>query len=170
MEADQARDSRLASSVLTMGGRLARLEIDVRLAGESAECLLSGLAVQAGRQHVDTHTVVEHGRPRATGRQLFKGVPAGRARGVFRGRVVVRPDANGPAAQRPNKNLLLSEGVEVDSKPQLEIYADDVKCSHGAADGQLADEALFYLKSRGLDEPAARSMLTRAFAREVLDR
>jgi len=94
----------------------------------------------------------------------------GNARGVFSGRVIVRPGANGTDAHQTNKNLLLSDGVEVDSKPQLEIFADDVKCSHGAADGQLADEALFYLKSRGLDEPAARTLLTRGFAREVLDR
>jgi Fe-S cluster assembly protein SufD len=170
METSQERDSCLASCVLTFGGRFARLEIDARLGGEGTECLLSGLAVQGGRQHVDTHTVVDHERPHAMSRQLFKGVLDGKARGVFSGRVVVRPGANGTDAHQTNKNLLLSEGVEVDSKPQLEIFADDVKCSHGAADGQLADEALFYLKSRGLDEPAARTLLTLGFAREVLDR
>ena len=170
LEARLDRDSRLTSCALTFGGRLARLEIDVRLGGEGGECRLDGLAVQAGRQHVDTHTVVDHARPRAVSRQLFKGVLDGKARGVFSGRVIVRPGANGTDAHQTNKNLLLSDGVEVDSKPQLEIFADDVKCSHGAADGQLADEALFYLKSRGLDEPAARTLLTRGFAREVLDR
>jgi Fe-S cluster assembly protein SufD len=166
----QERDSRLGSCALAFGGRLARQEIDVRLDGEGAECMLSGLAVQAGRQHVDTHTVVDHRQPRAVSRQLFKGVLDGEARGVFSGRVVVRHGANGTDAHQTNKNLLLADGVEVDSKPQLEIFADDVKCSHGAADGQLADEAIFYLKSRGLDEPAARTLLTRGFAREVLDR
>jgi Fe-S cluster assembly protein SufD len=119
---------------------------------------------------VDIHTVIDHVAPRATSRQLYKGVLDGTARGVFSGRVVVRPGANGTDAHQTNKNLLLSDGVEVDSKPQLEIFADDVKCSHGAADGQLAADAIFYLKSRGLDEAAARTLLTHGFANEVLGR
>jgi Fe-S cluster assembly protein SufD len=166
----QERDSRARSCSLAFGGRLVRNELDVRLDGEGADCALSGLAVQGGREHLDTHTVVDHRCPRARSRQLFKGVLDGRARGVFSGRVVVRPGAAGTDAHQTNKNLLLTDGVEVDSKPQLEIFADDVKCSHGAADGQLAEDAIFYLKSRGLDEAAARTLLTRAFAAEVLDR
>jgi Fe-S cluster assembly protein SufD len=130
--------------------------------------MLSGLFVIGGRQHVDTHTVMDHAQPQATSRQLYKGVLDGRARGVFNGRVIVRPGAHGTDAHQTNKNLILSDGVEVDSKPQLEIFADDVKCSHGAADGQLAEDAIFYLKSRGLDEVAARTLLTYGFAREVL--
>jgi Fe-S cluster assembly protein SufD len=113
---------------------------------------------------------MDHAQPRATSRQLYKGVLDGRARGVFNGRVIVRPGANGTDAHQTNKNLILSDGVEVDSKPQLEIFADEVKCSHGAADGQLAEDAIFYLKSRGLDEVAARTLLTHGFASEVLDR
>src|SRR5262249_28648280 len=146
IDVHQEADSRLTSCSLAFGGRLVRNEISVRLDGERAECMLAGLAVQAGRQHVDTHTVVAHRRPRALSRQLFKGVLDGRARGVFSGRVVVERGADGTDAFQTNKNLLLADGVEVDSKPQLEIFADDVKCSHGAADGQLADDAIFYLK------------------------
>jgi Fe-S cluster assembly protein SufD len=166
----QEGGSRARSCSLAFGGRLVRNDVDVRLDGEGAECMLSGLAVQGGQQHLDTHTLVDHRRPRALSRQLYKGVLDGRARGVFSGRVIVRRGADGTDAHQTNKNLLLADGVQVDSKPQLEIFAADVKCSHGAADGQLAEDAIFYLKSRGLDEAAARTLLTRAFAAEVLDR
>jgi len=114
--------------------------------------------------------VVDHAAPRATSRQLYKGILDGRARGVFNGRVIVRPGAVGTDAHQTNKNLLLSDEVEVDSKPQLEIFADDVKCSHGAADGQVAEDGIFYLRSRGLDETRARALLTLGFANEVLGR
>jgi Fe-S cluster assembly protein SufD len=166
----QGPDSRFASCSVTLGGRLVRNDVDARLDAEGAECALNGLFVVGGVQHVDTHTVVDHVQPRTTSRQLYKGVLDGRARGVFNGRVVVRPGANGTDAHQTNKNLILSDGVEVDSKPQLEIFADDVKCSHGAADGQLAEDAIFYLESRGLDEVTARSLLTHGFANEVLGR
>jgi Fe-S cluster assembly protein SufD len=169
-EVRQARDSRLTSSAVFFGGRIARQDVRVRLEGEGAECGLDGLYVIGGRQHVDIHTVVDHAVPRGRSRQLYKGVLDGRARGVFSGRVVVRPGAQKTDAFQTNKNLLLSDGVEVDSKPQLEIFADDVKCSHGAADGQLAADALFYLRSRGLGEAAARALLTYGFASEVLSR
>jgi len=170
MRLRQERDSRVDSCALVLGGRLVRSEMDIELLDAGAECALSGLVVAGGEQHADIHTVVDHAAPRATSRQLYKGVLDGRARGVFSGRVVVRPGAQGTDAHQTNKNLLLSDTVEVDSKPQLEIFADDVKCSHGAADGQLGEDAIFYLESRGIDEAAARSMLTRAFANEVLDR
>jgi Fe-S cluster assembly protein SufD len=166
----QGPDSRFASHAVTLGGRLVRNEVDARLDAEGAACELNGLFVVGGVQHVDTHTVVDHAQPRTTSRQLYKGVLDGRARGVFNGRVVVRPGANGTDAHQTNKNLILSDGVEVDSKPQLEIFADDVKCSHGAADGQLGEDAIFYLESRGLDEAAARTLLTHGFANEVLGR
>jgi Fe-S cluster assembly protein SufD len=164
----EERDSRFASCTVVFGGRLVRNDVSAVLDAEGAECRLSGLFVVGGEQHVDIHTVIDHVAPRATSRQLYKGVLDGTARGVFSGRVVVRPDANGTDAHQTNKNLLLSDGVEVDSKPQLEIFADDVKCSHGAADGQLAADAIFYLKSRGLDEASARTLLTYGFANEVL--
>jgi Fe-S cluster assembly protein SufD len=166
----QGPDSRFASHAVTLGGRLVRNEVDARLDAEGAASELNGLFVVGGVQHVDTHTVVDHAQPRTMSRQLYKGVLDGRARGVFNGRVVVRPGANGTDAHQTNKNLILSDGVEVDSKPQLEIFADDVKCSHGAADGQLAEDAIFYLESRGLDEVAARTLLTHGFANEVLGR
>jgi len=166
----QARDSRFTSCAVTLGGRLVRNEVHALLAAEGADCRLSGLYVVGGRQHADTHTVIDHASPRATSRQLYKGILDGRARGVFNGRIVVRPGANGTDAHQANKNLLLSDEAEVDSKPQLEIFADDVKCGHGAADGQLPAEAIFYLRSRGLDEAAARALLTYGFAHEVLER
>ena len=166
----QGRDSRFTSCSVTLGGRLVRNDVQVVLGAEGAECRLSGLYVAGGRQHVDTHTVVDHASPRATSRQLYKGILDGRARGVFNGRIVVRPGANGTDAHQTNKNLLLSDEVEVDSKPQLEIFADDVKCSHGAADGPPSEDAVFYLESRGLDEASARALLTYGFANEVLER
>jgi Fe-S cluster assembly protein SufD len=164
----QARDSRCAACVVTLGGRLVRREAHVTLAAEGARCALDGLALLGGAQHGDVQTVVDHVAPRATSRQLFKSVLDGRARSVFGGRVVVRRGADGTDAHQTNKNLLLAEGVEADSKPQLEIFADDVKCSHGAADGQLADEAIFYLRSRGLGEATARALVAYGFAAEVL--
>ena len=166
----QARDSRFTSCAVTLGGRLVRNEVHALLAAEGADCRLSGLYVVGGKQHADTHTVIDHASPRATSRQLYKGILDGRARGVFNGRIIVRPGASGTDAHQANKNLLLSDEAEVDSKPQLEIFADDVKCGHGAADGQLPAEAIFYLKSRGLDEAAARALLTYGFAHEVLER
>jgi len=169
-EAQQGRDSRLNSTAVFFGGRIARQDVRVRLEAEGAESALQGLYVLGGRQHVDINTVVDHAKPHGTSRQLYKGVLDGRARGVFSGRVIVRPGAQKTDAYQSNKNLLLSEGVEADSKPQLEIFADDVKCSHGAADGQLAADALFYLRSRGLGEAEARALLTYGFASEVLGR
>ena len=166
----QLRASRVGSCSVTLGGRLVRNDIQAHLGAEAASCTLSGLFVTGGRQHVDTHTVIDHAAPRAMSRQLYKGILDGRARGVFNGRVIVRPGANGTDAHQTNKNLLLSDEAEVDSKPQLEIFADDVKCSHGAADGQIAADAMFYLRSRGLDEAAARTLLTFGFANEVLGR
>ncbi|HEV8439402.1 MAG TPA: Fe-S cluster assembly protein SufD [Methylomirabilota bacterium] len=165
-----ARASHVGSCSVTFGGRLVRNDVHAHMGAEAASCALSGLFVIGGRQHVDTHTVVDHAAPRAMSRQLYKGILDCRARGVFNGRVIVRPGANGTDAHQTNKNLLLSDEVEVDSKPQLEIFADDVKCSHGAADGQVAADAVFYLKSRGLDEAAAMRLLTVGFANEVLGR
>jgi Fe-S cluster assembly protein SufD len=164
------RDSTLATSEATFGGRLARTTLALTFAGEGARGAINGLYVVGGRQHVDHHVTVDHAVPRCASRQLFKGVLDGTARAAFSGRVIVRPDAQKTDATQTNKHLLLSDGVEVDSKPQLEIFADDVKCTHGAAEGQLAPEALFYLKSRGLGEETARALLTYGFAHEVLER
>jgi Fe-S cluster assembly protein SufD len=164
------RDSAFDTCGVTFGGRLARTTLTLEFAGEGARSAINGLYVMNGRQHVDHHVTVDHAVPRCASRQLFKGVLDGTARAVFNGRIIVRPNAQKTDATQTNKHLLLSDGVEVDSKPQLEIFADDVKCTHGAAEGQLAPEALFYLKSRGLGEEAARALLTYGFAHEVLER
>src|SRR5262249_5505653 len=164
------RDSAFDTCGATFGGRLARTTLTLEVAGEGGRGAINGLYVVDGRQHVDHHVTVDHAVPRCASRQLFKGVLDGTARAVFNGRIIVRPDAQKTDATQTNKHLLLSDGVEVDSKPQLEIFADDVKCTHGAAEGQLAPEALFYLKSRGLGEETARALLTYGFAHEVLDR
>ena len=163
------RDAHFTSRVVTLGGRWVRNDLEARLAEEQGSCRLEGLYLGTGERLVDNHSVVDHAVPRCTSRQLYKGVLAGRSRGVFRGRVRVRPDAQKTDAQQSNANLLLGEGAEVDSKPQLEIHADDVKCSHGSAIGRLDPEALFYLRSRALSLREARALLTRGFAGQVLE-
>jgi Fe-S cluster assembly protein SufD len=170
IHADLERDSAFSTCAATFGARLARTTLGVRFGGEGGRASLAGLYVTGGRQHVDHHVTVDHAVPRCSSRQLYKGVLDGSARAVFDGRVIVRPNAQKTDAAQTNKHLLLSDGVEVDSKPRLEIFADDVKCTHGAAEGQLAPEAIFYLRSRGLDERAARRLLTLGFVREVVDR
>lgn len=166
----QAAKSKFISTSFALGARLARVGIAVRLQAENASCELDGLYLTDGRQHVDHHTRIDHLQPRCTSRELYKGVLNGASRAVFNGRVVVHPDAQGSDAVQTNHNLLLSENAEIDTKPQLEIWADDVKCSHGATVGQLDEDQVFYLCSRGIDQPAARAMLTRAFAMEVVNR
>lgn len=166
----QGRDSRFTSHTVDIGGLLVRNELSSRLDAEGAECEMNGLYVVDGRSHVDNHTCVDHARPHGTSREFYKGVLDGQARAVFNGRVVVHPDAQHTDAQQMNNNLLLSKAAEVDTKPQLEIYADDVKCSHGATVGQLDADALFYLRARAIDEAAARDLLTYAFANDVLAR
>lgn len=166
----QARASRFTSHAIDMGGLLVRHDLVSVLEDEAAECHLNGLYVVDGRSHVDNHTQVEHAKPRGTSREYYKGVLGGRGRAVFNGRVVVRPDAQKTDAQQMNNNLLLSDDAEIDTKPELEIYADDVICSHGATVGQLDMDALFYLRSRAIDEATARDLLTYAFAHDVLSR
>lgn len=164
----QERDSHFASHTLTLGGPFVRNDLSLLLAGSGAACEMNGLCIAFGGL-LDNHTAVDHALPQCTSRQLYKGVLGGSARGVFRGCVRVRPGAQQSHAQQSNPNLLLSDSAEMDSKPQLEIHADDVKCSHGATMGRLDDEALFYLQSRGLGAAAARAMLVRGFAGEMLD-
>jgi len=169
VHATQERDSRLACHTISLGGALVRNDLSVDLAGTGAECELRGLYVGHGGQVLDNHTWVDHRVPHGRSVELYKGVLGGRARGVFRGRVVVRPGAQKSDAVQSNPNLLLSDRAEADSKPQLEIHADDVKCSHGSTIGQLDPEALFYLRSRGLPESRARDLLTVGFAAEITD-
>ena len=170
LEAKLAAGASFHSCAVSLGARLARHDIDVTLGHEHARCSLDGLFVANGRQHVDFHTNVEHAAPRCESNEYYKGIAGGRGRGVFNGRVHVHPDAQKTEAHQTNRNLLLSRNAEIDTKPQLEIHADDVKCSHGATIGQLDEQMLFYMRSRGIPESAARGMLTYGFARDVVDR
>ena len=140
------------------------------LAGEGSECLINGLFMANGRQHMDNYMLVEHASPHCDSRQFYNGILNGQSHGVFHGRIIVHKDAQKTDAKQTNRNLLLSDDAQIDTKPQLEIYADDVKCTHGATIGQFDDNALFYLRSRGLAEAAARHVLLLAFANECLDR
>jgi Fe-S cluster assembly protein SufD len=140
------------------------------LAGEGGECLINGLFMANGRQHMDNYMLVEHASPHCDSRQFYNGILNGRSHGVFHGRIIVHKDAQKTDAKQTNRNLLLSDDAQIDTKPQLEIYADDVKCTHGATIGQVDENALFYLRSRGLDEVSARHVLLLAFANECLDR
>ncbi|MFQ6022840.1 MAG: Fe-S cluster assembly protein SufD [Acidiferrobacterales bacterium] len=162
--------SRFTSHNIALGGVLVRNNIQQLFDAEGGECGLNGLYLVTGRQHVDNHTRIDHAKPRCASREFYKGVLDGRARAVFNGRIVVHQDAQHTDAQQENKNLLLSRDAEVDTKPQLEIYADDVKCAHGATVGQLDQDAIYYLRTRGVDEETARDLLTYAFARDVLNR
>jgi Fe-S cluster assembly protein SufD len=170
IQAHQAGGSRFDSHSHALGALLARNDINTVLAGEGASCNLYGLYAAGGRSHVDHHTRIDHLAARGTSREFYKGILDGRARGVFNGKVIVHPGARKTDALQTNRNLLLSPDAEVDTKPQLEIFADDVKCSHGATVGQLDEDKVFYLRSRGVDRDAARSLLTYAFAAEVLRR
>ncbi|MHB1375355.1 MAG: Fe-S cluster assembly protein SufD, partial [Thauera sp.] len=170
IEAEQARGAVFASHSLSFGARLARNDIRTRLAGEGAEVLLNGLYHADGRRHVDHHTRIDHARPQGTSREFYRGLLDGSARGVFTGRILVAQDAQRTDAMQRCDNLLLSRLAEADARPELEIYADDVKCAHGATVGQLDEDALFYLRSRGVDALHARQLLTYAFAAEVLER
>jgi Fe-S cluster assembly protein SufD len=169
VRADTGRDAWYRSQVFSLGAQLARADLDVRLAS-GAECHLDGLYLAGKRQHVDHQTRIDHAEPHATSSQLYKGILDGAARAVFSGTVHVREDAQKTDAKQMNRNLLLSSRAEVDAKPQLEIYADDVKCAHGATVGQLDPKELFYLRSRGLDEHDARQLLIHAFANDLVDR
>ena len=166
----QLRDSTVTLYIVPTDGGLIRNDINVLLDGEGCDCTLNGLYVLRGRQHVDNHLRVEHAKPNCNSREFFKGVLDDQSRGVFSGRIIVRQDAQKTDAKQTNMNLLLSEDARVDAHPQLEIFADDVKCTHGATIGQLDEEALFYLRSRGISKAAAHSLLVYAFARESLDK
>ncbi len=166
----QAAASAFHSHSFSFGGALVRNDIRVGLDAEDATCTLNGLFLADGRQHVDYHTYIDHRQPRCVSQELYKGILSGRARGVFNGAVYVHPGAIKTDAHQSNNNLLLSRDAEIDTKPQLEIYADDVKCSHGATIGQLDENMLFYLRSRGIQEQSARGLLVYGFARDIIDR
>jgi len=169
----QARLDRSAvftSRAITLGGALVRNDTNAVLAGEGGECTLDGLYLVHDREHADNHTRIDHEKPHCSSRELYKGILAGRSKGVFNGKIYVHQDAQKTDAKQTNKNLLLSEDAVINTKPQLEILADDVKCAHGSTIGRLEEDAIFYLRSRGLGLEAARGLLTYAFASEVVQR
>ncbi|MBZ5697414.1 MAG: Fe-S cluster assembly protein SufD [Acidobacteriia bacterium] len=166
----QGRGANIASHSILTGGALVRNNVHPVLAGEGGECLINGLFIGNGRQHLDNYMLVEHRSPHCASRQFYNGILDGHAHGVFHGRIVVHKDAQKTDAKQTNRNLLLSDDAQIDTKPQLEIHADDVKCTHGATIGQIEEDALFYLRSRGIDELSARRLLLLAFASECLDR
>ncbi len=165
----QERSNFLSHSI-TLGGRLVRNDVNAVLDGEGIECTLDGLYLMSGEQHVDNHTRIDHVKPHCSSRELYKGILGGRSRGVFNGKIYVHKAAQKTDAKQTNKNLLLSEGAAINTKPQLEIYADDVKCTHGSTIGQIDPDALFYLRSRGIGIESARGLLTYAFASEMVNR
>ncbi|HEY6765575.1 MAG TPA: Fe-S cluster assembly protein SufD [Candidatus Sulfotelmatobacter sp.] len=166
----QGRGANVSSHSVLLGGALVRNNVHPVLAGEGGECLINGLFAGTGDQHLDNYMLVEHASPHCASRQFYNGILNDHAHGVFHGRIIVHKDAQKTDAKQTNRNLLLSDDARIDTKPQLEIYADDVKCTHGATIGQIDEGALFYLRSRGIEEASARKLLLGAFADECLDR
>ena len=164
------RTSNVTVHSFALGARLSRNNIRAKLAGEGLECILNGLYLTRGEQLADHHMIVEHAQPHCASHEYFNGILDDKSKGVFHGRIYVHPVAQKTDAKQTNKNLLLSNEASADTKPQLEIYADDVKCTHGATVGQLNDESIFYLRSRGMGEDTARRMLIHAFAGEIIER
>ena len=166
----QERSSSVTSHSIAVGGTLIRNDVNSILAGEGASISLDGLFIGTGSQHIDHHTMIDHVSPHCDSQELYKGILDDQSRGVFDGRIVVRPDAQKTTSRQENHNLLLSETAIVDSKPTLEIHNDDVKCNHGSTIGQIEEEAMFYLRSRGIGEEDARNLLVLGFASEIVDR
>jgi len=164
------RASNVATHSIALGAKLSRTNIYATLAGEGLECTLNGLYLTRGEQLADHYMIVDHAQPHGASHEYFNGILADKSKGVFHGRILVRPDAQKTDAKQTNKNLLLSDDATADTKPQLEIYADDVKCTHGATIGQLNDESIFYLRARSIPLEKARRMLIHAFAGEIIDR
>ena len=162
--------SQYTSNAISLGGAIVRNNIIARLDAEGSECTLNGLSLGSGTQVIDNHTVIDHSKPHCSSHELYKSILDDGSKGVFNGKVFVRKDAQKTDAKQTNKTLLLSDDATMNTKPQLEIFADDVKCTHGATIGQLDDEQLFYLRSRGIDRDSARDILTSAFASDVIDR
>jgi Fe-S cluster assembly protein SufD len=169
-QVQQSRSSNFSSHSIALGGALVRNDVNAILGGPGIESTLNGLYIASGRQHVDTHTAIDHAHPHCNSHELYKGILDGRATGVFNGKIFVRQDAQKTDAKQTNQNLLLSEDATINTKPQLEIFADDVRCTHGATVGQLDDDAVFYLRSRGIGRAEARGLLTYAFASDILNR
>jgi Fe-S cluster assembly protein SufD len=170
MHVRTSRSANFSSHSFALGGRLVRNDAIAILAGEGSEVTLNGLYLADGDRLVDNHTTIDHASAHCPSHEVYKGIIGGKARAVFNGKIIVRPDAQKTDAKQTNRALLLSDDATINTKPQLEIFADDVKCTHGAAIGQLDDDALFYLRARGLTFQEARDMLIHAFAGEVIDR
>jgi Fe-S cluster assembly protein SufD len=170
LAAQLGRNCNFTAHSITLGGSLVRNDVETALDGEGGSCILNGLYLVDGKQHVDNQTRIDHVRPHTTSFELYKGIVSGQARAVFNGKILVHKAAQKTDARQTNKNLVLSEDAVVNTKPQLEIYADDVKCSHGSTIGQLDSDALFYLRSRGIDRENAQSLLSYAFASDVVGR
>jgi Fe-S cluster assembly protein SufD len=167
-QVQQADNSHFYSATVTLNGNFVRNNLNIVLNGQYAEAFMYGLYMPNGRQHVDNHTLVDHAMPNSYSSELYKGILDDNGTGVFNGKIFVRPDAQKTNAYQSCKNVVLSPGASMNTKPQLEIYADDVKCSHGTTTGQLNDEALFYMRSRGIPKDEARTLLLYAFAQDVL--
>jgi Fe-S cluster assembly protein SufD len=170
MQVQIGRDAKFSSHAITQGGQWVRNEINAVFEGEGGECTLNGLYQAVGEQLIDNHTLIDHAYPHCASHELYKGILDGKARGVFNGKIYVRQDAQKTDAKQTNQTLLLSDDATINTKPQLEIYADDVKCTHGATVGQLDAESIFYLRSRGVGLAEARSLLTYAFANDIVSR
>lgn len=170
LQIEQDRNSNASSHSVLIGGALVRNNVHPVLAGEGGMCLINGLFFGDGSQHLDNYMLVDHASPHCASHQFYNGILSGTSHGVFHGRIIVRKDAQKTDAKQTNRNLLLSDSAQIDTKPQLEIYADDVKCTHGATIGQLDENALYYLRSRGVDEHSARELLLFAFAGECTGR
>jgi Fe-S cluster assembly protein SufD len=170
MHMHASKSSTFSSHSFSLGGKLVRNDALAHLDGEGAECTLNGLYVADGERLIDNHTTIDHAKPHCPSHEIYKGILGGKARAIFNGKIVVRQDAQKTDAKQTNRALLLSDEASINTKPQLEIFADDVKCTHGAAIGQLDEDAIFYLRARGLTYFEARDMLIHAFAGDILDR
>lgn len=170
MQVEQLANSRFGSYTFSLAGYVVRNNLNVLIEGEHCETLMYGLSFLKEKSHIDHHTLVDHRKPNSYSNELYKGIFAESSTGVFNGKIYVRPEAQKTNAYQQNRNVLLSEQASIYTKPQLEIWADDVKCSHGATTGKLDEAALFYLRSRGISEPIARNLLLKAFAQEVIEK
>ena len=170
MQLQLARSANFSSHSIALGGLLVRNDANAYLGGEGIECTLNGVYLGNDRQLIDNHTAIDHAMPHCNSHEVYKGILDGHSRGVFNGKIFVRQDAQKTDAKQTNQTLLLSPTAQIDTKPQLEIFADDVKCTHGATIGQLSDEALFYLRARGIPQDQARALLTYAFASDIVSR
>jgi Fe-S cluster assembly protein SufD len=169
MQVQLGRSANFTSHSIALGGALVRNDVNVALS-QGTDATINGLYIVNGTQHIDNHTSIDHAKPHGTSHELYKGILDDRSSAVFNGRIIVRKDAQKTDSKQTNKNLVLSDEAVIDTKPELQILADDVRCTHGATIGQLDAEALFYLQSRGIGKAQARSLLTYAFAQDIVDR